>query len=222
MRSAGQPATAPRKNDSHARAPELFRRYDPDLFDLLAKAVTSGRRDTAVLEEAGLFRDVVFHRAPVPEAAGARREYFNDLWRLAEGRRVTFFDPDNGFEVPSVPYGRRGAARYLYWHEFVDAWRRGFSLIVYQHYGRVPRIPFVDGLLERIGERVPAAPFALMTSRVAFFIIPQPVDAPVLEGAGRSVADAWAGTITFRPRDGSPAVPVPFQPPGRGSRPEAG
>jgi hypothetical protein len=181
--------------------PRRFRRFDPNLFDVLARAVSSGCREVGVVEDARLLGDTTFYGPLVPEAPAARQAYFDELWRLSQGRRVIFFDPDNGLEVPSVPYGRRGARRYLYWHELEAGWLGGFSLIVYQHYRRVPRIPFVDGLLDEIEKRLGATPFVLMTARVAFFVVPQAADAQVLEAVGQTLAARWDGIIRFHPSE---------------------
>jgi hypothetical protein len=176
--------------------PQRFRRYDSDLFDVLADAVPAGQRDTAVLEATPLLADTVFDRAVMPETAAAREAYFEDLWYLSAGRRVIFFDPDNGLEIPSTRYGCRGSTRYLYWHEAEAGWRRGFSLIVFQHYRREPRIHFVDRLLGELAVRFTATPFALTTPRVAFLVVPQAVDAMALMSAGEKVSETWRGLIS--------------------------
>ena len=32
-----------------------------------------------------------------------RQQYFNELWKVAAGQDLVFFDPDNGIEVRSAP-----------------------------------------------------------------------------------------------------------------------
>jgi hypothetical protein len=38
------------------------------------------------------------------------------------GTDLIFFDPDNGMEVGSRPWGRRDSCKYLYWRELVRAY----------------------------------------------------------------------------------------------------
>lgn len=182
---------------SYLAEPQRFRGYDPDLFDALAAAVPAGRRDTGIIEATSLLGDAVFMRALLPQAAAARERYFEELWELSSGHRVLFFDPDNGLEISSTPYGRRGSTRYLYWREVETAWQRGFSLIIFQHYRREPRAQFVERLLSDLRARFDVLPFALATPRVAFLVVPQSVDARPLAEAAERLSATWGGLISL-------------------------
>jgi hypothetical protein len=98
--------------------------------------------------------------------------------------------------VSSPLWGGRGSSRYIYWRELKDAFSRGHSLLIYQHYHRVPRDRFVPFLAERIGEELGCARVtAFKTPYVAFFLAKQPAHAQALHATAAAVAAGWAGQI---------------------------
>ena len=65
---------------------------------------------------------------------------------FSKGRELVFFDPDNGLEIKSVKYGRKGASRYLFMREVSQSVSAGHSLLAYQHMPPKPREPFISDL----------------------------------------------------------------------------
>jgi hypothetical protein len=176
--------------------PERWKRYDPQLFEVLADLVRKGQRHLRAVEKASLLPGACFLGAFLPEAVAGRALHFARLRRLARRRDLLFLDPDNGVEVPSVPYGRSGSLRYLYLREVEALYRAGPSLLLYQHFPRVERAPFVRRVAERC-LAVTEAPLAVSfrTRRVLFLLLPQPnEEAPYLRRS-EAVARAWEGEI---------------------------
>ena len=64
-------------------------------------------------------------------------------------RDLVFFDPDNGIER-SIPIGRRGSSKYIYWNEIVATFESGASILVYQHFPREKRESFTTKLLDEL------------------------------------------------------------------------
>ena len=143
---------------------------DPELFDALAELVADGHRSVTAVEASGALPRCDFHSTPMPRMGEERTRYFQVLAELADSGTLIFLDPDNGFEVRSAPKGSRGAERYLYWSELALLRETGGSVLVYQHFPRVQRIPYLNGLLARL--RTEMGPeyecFAAHTSRVGF------------------------------------------------------
>lgn len=54
------------------------------------------------------------------------------LFQVASGVDLVFLDPDNGFEVPSKPIGRKTSCKYVAWSEILRLWNAGHSLLVFQ------------------------------------------------------------------------------------------
>lgn len=143
---------------------------DPELFGALARLVGSGERSVAAIESSGALAGCEFHSAPMPRDGAERGRYFAELVATADRESLVFLDPDNGIEVASVARGATGAERYLYWGELAPLRDAGSSVLVYQHFPRVQRTPYLDGLLTRLREEMGSEyeTFAAYTSRVGF------------------------------------------------------
>ena len=112
---------------------------------------------------------------------------------VAAGRDLLFFDPDNGLEVPSVPRGRRGSSKYLYWPEVASAFEAGHSLIIYQHFPRVRREAFTERLAGEACRRSGArGAIACRTNRVLFLLLPQRAHAKSLQRGIATLAERWS------------------------------
>jgi hypothetical protein len=128
--------------------PVRYRPFDPELYDVLAAAVQSGRREVGVAEDR-LVAGAGFYGALLGDAAATRAAYFDRLWRAAAGYDVVFFDPDNGLER-GVRKGQAGSHRYLYLDELAATVERGHSPVVFQYFTREPRAEFLATTAERV------------------------------------------------------------------------
>lgn len=66
---------------------------------------------------------------------------------------ILFFDPDNGIEVKSSKPDDR---RYLYYHD-INRFLPLVDLLVYQHFPRVKRLPYMEKLTREIFEKTGAS-----------------------------------------------------------------
>lgn len=176
--------------------PERWKHYDPRLFEALADLVREGQRDLRAVEKANLLPGARFLRDLLPEDAAGRALHFSRLGRLARRGDLLLLDPDNGIEVPSIPYGRAGSSRYLYLREVEALYRAGPSLLLYQHFPRVERASFVRRVAER-GLAATGAPLAVSfrARRVLFLLLPQPNEEALYLKRSEVVAGTWGGEI---------------------------
>ncbi len=161
-----------------------WRDADPELFDGLAALVGEGQRSVAAVEAAQLLPRCSFAAEPVPPTIEQRGPYFDAIAARASESALVFFDPDNGLEVASVPKHRRAAQKYLYLDELAPFTEAGSSLLIYQHFPRVQRGPYVMASLARLqaGLEPHYATFAAHTSHVAFlFAVREPYAAALRE-----------------------------------------
>jgi hypothetical protein len=177
--------------------PEKWRHYDAALYDHLRNAVIArGRRDVRCVERGGVLAGARYHTGLLPDDAAGREAYFAAFWRRAAGCDLVFFDPDNGLEVQSTPYGKRGSNKYLYWRELTHACAGGWSALVYQHFRRERRAPFIARMASEMGERTGVrGVYAFRTAHVVFFLLPAermvgPLARHIATAEGR-----WAGQI---------------------------
>lgn len=175
-----------------------WRLHDPDLFDKLKKIVTSyGERNVRYAKEMELIPLARFYEEEVlRDDCSERSRYFACFWETTVGCDLVFFDPDNGMEVKSKPCGRRESSKYLYWCELEEAFSRGFSVLVYQHFPRAKRERFIRERAEEICERTGVGTvYSFRTAYVTFFLLPSESRLTALEQGVARVEKHWAGQI---------------------------
>jgi len=163
------------RNLAYLTKPQQWRISDPDLFDTLSILhSTQIARSVLYAEERDFIPGAVYHSRLLTDNHSERTEFFNELSLQASTADLIFFDPDNGIEVKSVPYGRKNSSKYVYWHELQSAFTRGHSLLVYQHFPRQHRMAYLNSLHDRIREHLqPAGVTFFWSSHVAFVLISQ-------------------------------------------------
>jgi hypothetical protein len=180
---------------AYLTAPERFRRFDPVVFDSLTR-ISHQVPSVVAVERLGMIEGAEYFSGILGDERGPRRIYLDRFWSTVQPRSLLFFDPDNGLEVKSVPKGRRNSGKYLYWDELAEALERGHSVVVYQHFPRVPRERYVASLLERLRQAAPQhSSCVLCTPRVAYLIAATPDDQPGLAEAARLIEQRWAGFL---------------------------
>lgn len=168
----------------YLQEPVRFRGLDPLVFDALSAIAARRRRTVRAIQHSSILPGACFHHAVLSDAAPERARYFERLWSLAKDEDLVFFDPDNGLEVTSVPMGRRGSSKYLFWQELERTLALGCSALVYQHFPRVPHDLFVKRMLSQLARRFPAREsFALSTPSVVYLVCAPPAAAAALRQA---------------------------------------
>ncbi len=172
---------------------QRWRAYDPRLFDMLRRSLRSrGLRDVRLIERSRLLPGARFHRTIVPDDGAGRGAYFRAFLSRARGAQLVFYDPDNGLEVRSKPYGRPGSAKYLYWSEILSTYTAGHAVLVYQHFPRRERGSFIADLARETLARTSAPLIQVWwTRRVAYLLLPQPAQRRFFETQGRALLQAW-------------------------------
>ena len=181
----------------YLQQPDAYRRYDPDLFDALARIVREDRTLEA-LESSGILRARFFGET----LTGADRPLWHrHALEATAGADADFLDPDNGLETARMH--ARGAAtdKHVAWQEAGAYFERGQSVILYQHRPqRQKKAACVRRVLEDARAVLPAdAPrileFPRYTTRF-YFLFAQPAHRDALEAAYRAVAESWKGLCT--------------------------
>jgi len=173
--------------------PGKWRDFDDALFDHLEEIVLHrGLRNVSEIENSDILPSCSFFSELVPDEREARAGYREGAIDSARGCALVFFDPDNGIEVRSKPVGRKDSSKYLYWHEIELFWKAGHSLLIYQHFPRVVRDPFIEAKARELADRT-GAPLVISfrTSHVVFFLVPQPERRDYFCGRSEEVAGDW-------------------------------
>lgn len=173
--------------------PEQWRAYDPPLFDALSATVSApdGRR-IAFLERSGVLPGALTVDRLVPDDLAGRGAFMRAAAEALAPADLVFFDPDNGLDVPSLVRGRRNSNKYVYRDEVAACYEAGSSVLVYQHFPRERRGPFLDRVGEELRALAPgASTWAFRTANVAFLLLIQPRHAARLEDRIREAAARW-------------------------------
>ena len=100
--------------------------------------------------------------------------------------------------MKSVAKGAAGSARYLYCDEISDLCSGIQSLIVYQHFPREKRAPYLERQLSRLAQALPDhAPFAIHDARVAYLVAGAPHHEQRLRRAADDFARRWEERVTI-------------------------
>jgi hypothetical protein len=182
---------------SYLEHPDRWSRHDPKLFHQIKSLLSRGKkRRVKWIEGLGLLPEAGYFPARVPDEAPGRDRWFRALVEKARGHDMVFLDPDNGLEVGSKPYGRKGSSKYLYWHEVRTLWRAGKSLLIFQHFTRENRMKFIPRMRDALRDAAPGSLVtAFSTARVVFLLALQPDHRGKREAVLRSIAERWEGQI---------------------------
>ncbi|MBU2602243.1 MAG: hypothetical protein KKA32_08765 [Actinobacteria bacterium] len=182
----------------YLREPGNWRHHDPLLFDHLSSVLTAGDAPcVAMVEQAAVLPETHFFSDIVPDDRLGRERWSERLVDSSDGADLVFLDPDNGFEVPSKPVGRKGSNKYVLWSAVERLWEAGSSVLVYQHYCREPRRPFATRLAGEMRRRTGAGFVeGFSTSHVFFLLTAQPRHVELLREAILKELPRWHGQIT--------------------------
>ncbi len=177
--------------------PDFWRGYDAALYDRLRHIVLEEDiREVYAAQSDGTLPNCVFFPHILSDNREARARYFEEFERISRGCELVFFDPDNGLEVKSKPYGHKNSSKYLYWKEVRKFFAAGHSLLIYQHFPRVKRDQFIASMVEKLEARTGAHNvYSFRTPHVFFLLAAQDRHGELFEVTAKEVASSWQGQI---------------------------
>jgi len=173
--------------------------YDPPLFESLQQTTDPRKRHVSYAESWGILPTARFFFSKLlPANSLERRTYFQEFLSVARetGANLVFFDPDNGLEVPSVPYRMKRSPKHLYSDELWCTFSRGHSILLYQHFGRQKRGPFICNTAQGLCWATGAADlFSFRTRNVVFFLVPQASHNEFFQSRASQVTAVWGDQV---------------------------
>lgn len=180
-----------------------WRGFDSVLYDALVRcAHDPDARNVSSAREWHLVPGAVYYEAILSDSSEPRSNYFSEAFRALVACDLLFFDPDNGLQVPSVPFGHKKSSKYLYWTEVEKAFSLGKSILIYQHFPREKRDSYIERRVRELGAHTSAPTvFALTTPFVLFMLAAQVNHLRAAERAARGVVNCWPNQIRGAIRD---------------------
>lgn len=174
-----------------------WRPYDSELYDKLRKLLRPNvRRSVLHAETWKILPQAKYQHSILSDSANDRHQYFAETWNRFRNCPVIFFDPDNGLEVNSVRFGRRGSAKYVYWCELKSAYDQGHSLVVYQHFPHESRDKFINRIVREIKDRLNAPIVdSFRTAYAVFFLVAQKKHVQRFENVHEVMVKQWGNQI---------------------------
>jgi hypothetical protein len=182
---------------AYLQEPDKWRSFDPPLYDHLRELVMGqDLRDVRGAETAAILPSCRFAPGLLPDDAEVRAKYFETFMDITKDCDLIFFDPDNGIEVRSKPYGRRGSSKYVYWRELIETFSGGHSLLIYQHFPRIKREQFIETMARDLAARTGADTlYSFRTPRVLFLLAPQEQHRGFFQKSSQKVSKIWGSQI---------------------------
>jgi hypothetical protein len=177
--------------------PEKWLKYDEALYLEIANLLEKNKkREVSLIERTDLLGGSEFYSKFVPDNSEHRENWLSELINGAKNSDLIFLDPDNGLEIKSKKYGTKNSSKFLYWHEVEELWKKGKSLLIYQHFIREKRELFIERMLNSLSHNTPSSIVeAFSTSNVVFLLALQPEHHNFHQSIINSVESKWLGEI---------------------------
>jgi hypothetical protein len=172
--------------------PKRWRGYDQGLFDQLSRILGQEIPNRlSAIESAGIIPNAQFFNAILTDKCD-REKYFAAALSQLEHSDLIFFDPDNGIAPNSTPRTPRGSSKFIYLSEIAAAYDGRHSVLVYQHFPRVPR----DRFISKLGGDLALACsdgqlWCFRTPFAAFLLLIHPDHEARLTAAAKSAPQHW-------------------------------
>ncbi len=185
---------------NYLRQPEKWRNFDTSLYQYLQDNVLLRKiRDVKILETSDILTNCSFYSEIVDDNIELREIYFNRCLEFAKHSNLIFFDPDNGLEVKSVPFGKKNSSKYLYWREVTASFKAGHSILIYQHFPRMNRESYINNLVLQFKAITEAKRiFYYKTRHVVFFLLAQPKHESLFIESNANILNIWGKIISIR------------------------
>ncbi len=163
---------------------EEWRHFDSNLYDFLRLKVHGHESEPKSRDVRNLTTTQLphaeFYSEVVSDAKDKREAYFREMWsQFAKSQAdLIFFDPDDGLannntSQSPLKKGHKDSAKKLFRDEVGESLKRGFVVLLYQHFDRTSRSQLVTRLgCELAGMTTARQCFSFWTPHVVFFLVP--------------------------------------------------
>ncbi len=156
------------KHITYLQKPEMWRLFEPEIYDFLRDKINSEKRSLSHIEESTYGSEIHFITEYI-EDTDIRHTLLSNL--KAGISEVILFDPDNGIEVAST--NKKNVHKYVTWQEISEVYNSGKSVIIYQHFSRSNRQKFIQDKTREIEERIGCSVVSIQVKHSVYFFLSQ-------------------------------------------------
>ena len=178
---------------SYLSMPQMYRAYDPVLFDSLHNIVMQEQdRRIERIEQEQLFPAVYFSKALCAD----RKAWHCQALEQTQNTSVVFLDPDNGLETVKMYQNGSATEKHVRWEELKDYYARGQNVILYQHRPQMTsKEKCIEGIIQfqrdyLLADHVKMLEFPKYTNRFYFMFLHQNCK-PNFDRVCCSMAQKW-------------------------------
>ena len=178
---------------SYLSMPQMYRAYDPVLFDSLHNIVMQEQdRRIERIEQERLFPAVYFSKALCAD----RKAWHCQALEQTQNTSVVFLDPDNGLETVKMYQNGSATEKHVRWEELKDYYARGQNVILYQHRPQMTsKEKCIEGIMQfqrdyLLADHVKMLEFPKYTNRFYFMFLHQNCK-PNFDRVCCSMAQKW-------------------------------
>lgn len=187
--------------------PNVWRRFDPSLFDALKKIDSKKRRAVRALQHSSLLQNALFASELIPcdlrpfqQRPSERKRWLVEVKTRLSKCDLIFLDPDNGIAPDGLRLTRRRAGKSVTIDEIAEL-ARNRPTVVYHHQtrrvgGHLSEMRALATRLRKRGLRVSGALRAKPWSPRVFFILNGDRE---LQRRAEAIAELWDGKISWHP-----------------------
>jgi hypothetical protein len=176
------------KHITYLQKPDLWRSYQPDIFDFIRKKISSGKRLLSHIEEGDHCQGIRFISDYI-EDIKVREKILENIC-ADKTSDIVFFDPDNGIEVVSTT--RKNMHKYVLWDELIQTFNSGKSLLIYQHFSRSNREVFIQNKIDELRQKINTPILPLRAKHSVYFFVPQKRHELLLKEAVKDFSEVWS------------------------------
>jgi hypothetical protein len=139
-----------KQEDGKYLVPAELRVCDEALAETLTRIAESDSRSINALERENLIPNACYYDTTVTVAG--RVEWHDMALKILQDADVVFLDPDNGMLVDSVGKSTAKSIKYAFYEEVADYFRRGQSVLIYNHRSRKQEAQYFHEICSKLQE----------------------------------------------------------------------
>jgi len=188
--------------------PEDWKRFDPELFQVLVTINKSGQRHVRALEDPTILPSAIFARDPIPCTASPfklrpleRIRWITEISTRLKGCDLVFLDPDNGIAPEGLKMTQRRAGKSVTIEDIAALTQHNRTIAIYHHQthrkgGNLQELRDLAKRLRKSKLQVSGALRAKPWSPRAFFILN---GNPEIHNRAETIVETWEGWISWYP-----------------------